>query len=234
MPAAIDEEKLSSSISEILTSSATEIDEDLISYIVGMISDADTFPVASLASMSVDEESELFESISPFLDSCSVEASVVLKICQCVKDMANELMGGGGNGNGNGNGTNSSDGMNSTSAPNTISATRKLKQGIVSFSSIDSQSEAEKDANRFLWGTDKGVAAYINTQKEAHSETVSAKDRRKQKQELEKTRKEYEAKVRALEEEEAKEGGNAVVAAMVLPDYGSGRNEKDIHVKNVR
>ena len=252
MPATIDEDKLSSSISSIL-SSTEEIDDDLITYIVGMISDVDTFPVSSLACMTVDEESELFNGISPFLDSCSVESSVVLQICQSVKDIATELLqGASGTNDGSSssmnttntsgtttmqnssNNNNNNNNNNSTNNNEQPSTTRKLKQGIVSFSSIDSQSEAEKDANRFLWGTDKGVAAFINTQKEAHSDTVSAKDRRKQKQELEKVRREYEAKVRALEEEERKEGGNnAVVAAMVLPDYGSGRNEKDIHVKNV-
>ena len=60
----------------------------------------------------------------------------------------------------------------------------------------------------------------------------SAKDRRKAKQELEKARKEYEAKVKAMEEAEEKDSGKAVTN-MVLPDYGSGRNEKDIQVRNV-
>ena len=59
----------------------------------------------------------------------------------------------------------------------------------------------------------------------------SAKDRRKAKQELEKARKEYEAKIKAMEDAEEKDSGNAVTN-MVLPEYGSGRNEKDIQVRN--
>ncbi len=238
MPATINEETLTSTISSILTKSTTnnenDIDEDLITYIVGMISDADTFPVSTLATMTMDEECDLFEAMIPFLDSCGVDPSVVLEICVHVQGLAKELVNGDGNDNGTSRSNSHNNNSNSSSNNNNNNnTTQKLKQGIVSFSSaIDTQSEAEKDANRFLWGTDKGVAAFINSQKDAHSETISAKDRRKQKQELERVRKEYEMKVRALEEEEKKEGGE-VVAAMVLPDYGSGRNEKDIHVKNV-
>ncbi len=82
-------------------------------------------------------------------------------------------------------------------------------------------------------GTDSGVAAFINEQKNAHDSTQSAKEKRKSRQELEKARKEYQSKIEALEREEAKEGKNAVVSQMVLPDYDSGRNEKDIQCRNV-
>ena len=100
-------------------------------------------------------------------------------------------------------------------------------------SDLDRQIEAEEDANRFLWGTDSGVAAFTNQQRDAHQDTFSSKDKRKQRQELEKARKEYQARLDALEQEEEKEGRNAVVSAMILPDYESGRNEKDIHCRNV-
>lgn len=246
----MDEESLTNSITSLLTSSnndntTIDIDSDLISYIVGMITDVDTFPIHSLSCMTIhednieltEEECELYGAISPFLESIQVESSIILKICKLVKEEATKQV----------NQKTFSTIIHTTSTlTNTSSTTsvtnnndnnnhRKLKQGIVSFSSdLDTQSEAEKDANRFLWGTDTGVAAFINTQKEAHSDTISAKEKRKQKQELEKTRREYEAKVKAIEEEEQKEGGsNAVVSKMVLPDYGSGKNEKDIHVKNV-
>lgn len=235
MPATFDEESLTTSITTLLKNDDTiEIDSDLISYLVGMISDSDTFPIHELASMTVDDDCDLYSSISPFLESVEIDSSVALSICKLVKEKAAQLIGGG-NGyicdNGNSNGNNSND--NSDGTENGM-MNDKLKQGVVSLSSkIDIESEAEKDANRFLWGTDSGVAAFINTQKDAHTGTVSAKDKRKQKQELEKTRREYEAKVKALEEEEMKEGSSAVVSMMVLPDYESGKNEKDIQVKNV-
>ncbi|GMH48565.1 hypothetical protein TrRE_jg13137, partial [Triparma retinervis] len=88
---------------------------------------------------------------------------------------------------------------------------------------------AEAEANAYLWGTDT-FAAKFNEQRDAEV-AESAKDRRKAKQELERVRKEYEAKVRLMEEEERSNNGK--VAAMVLPDYTSGRNERDIQVQNV-
>ena len=246
-------EKLTSSITSLLSSSSSssDVDSDLISYIVGMITDTDTFTLHSLASMTIDdnidddynneEECELYNSISPFLvDSCNVNTSVVWSICKLVQQEANSTLVKYNKDNNSDNNNGSSINNNSSSSnnynhDNNHHQNQKLKQGVVTFSSdLDIQSEAEKDANRFLWGTDTGVAAFTNTQREAHSDTISAKEKRKQRQELEKARREYEAKVRAMEEEEEKEGGNnAVVSRMILPDYGSGRNEKDIQVKNV-
>ncbi len=244
----LDQENLQTTITQILSTNSNndEMDDDLIAYLIGMISDADTFSLSSLSSMGVDDDdSELYASISPFLESYSVDSASILNICNKVREIAIDTIGGGnnnsssnsnsnGNGGNNGSGSGGSQHNNNNNNNNDNTQARKLKQGIVSFSSnFDVQTDAEKDANAFLWGTNKGVAAFTNEQREAHSETISAKDRRKQKQELEKMRREYEEKVRALEAEEEKEGSNAVVSAMVLPDYGSGRNEKDIQVKNV-
>ena len=142
-----------------------------------------------------------------------------------MNELASSKLGGGD--------ASASDAADATSTGN--APTRKLRQGIVSMSSaLDETSEHEADANRYLWGTDSGVAAYTNEQRDAHTSKQSAKDKRKAKQELEKSRKEYEAKVRAMDEAEAKDAANgAAVSNMVLPDYTSGRNEKDIHCRNV-
>ena len=72
-----------------------------------------------------------------------------------------------------------------------------------------------------------------NDQRDAHDSTVSAKDKRKQRKELEVTRREYEAKMAMLAAEEEGDAGKASVSNMVIPDYRSGRNEKDIHMRNV-
>ena len=72
-----------------------------------------------------------------------------------------------------------------------------------------------------------------NQTREAHDSTVSAKDKRKQRKELESARREYESKMALLEAEESGDAGKASVSNMVIPDYRSGRNEKDIHVRNV-
>ncbi|KAL7469118.1 hypothetical protein ACHAXS_009364 [Conticribra weissflogii] len=72
-----------------------------------------------------------------------------------------------------------------------------------------------------------------NQQRQAHETSVSAKDKRKQRKELESARREYESKMALLAAEEEGDAGKASVSHMVLPDYRSGRNEKDIWVRNV-
>ncbi len=72
-----------------------------------------------------------------------------------------------------------------------------------------------------------------NQTRDAHDSTVSAKDKRKARKELEAARREYEAKMAFLQAQEEGEAGKASVSNMVIPDYRSGRNEKDIHVRNI-
>lgn len=92
---------------------------------------------------------------------------------------------------------------------NAADSVKKLKQGLVSISStLSARSDARADSSRFLWGADRGVAAFINTSKDAHSETTAAKDKRKQRQELERARKEFEAMAKAMGEEEKGDGIN--------------------------
>lgn len=77
------------------------------------------------------------------------------------------------------------------------------------------------------------LAAMTNQARDAHESSVSAKDKRKARKELEAARKEYEAKMAVLAAEEEGDSGKASVSNMVIPDYRSGRNERDIHVSNV-
>ena len=80
-------------------------------------------------------------------------------------------------------------------------------------------------ANIFLFSK---IAAMTNQARDAHDSTVSAKDKRKARKELEAARREYEAKMAILAAEEEGNTGKASVSNMVIPDYRSGRNEKDI------
>lgn len=220
-----DEDELSECLSSVLLTDDNDLDEDLISYLVGMICDGDTVTLPEVAQASIDQDSEIYEAIAPFLESSSCSEELIIQSCQAVKDLALKYAPPSESATNN---------INNSSTQQTKLEARKLKQGMVSMSSeLDRKTEEEEDANRFLWGTDAGVAAFTNEQRDAHDNTVSAKDRRKQKQELEKARKEYQAKIEALQREEDKEGKNAVVSVMVLPDYDSGRNEKDIHCRNV-
>jgi ATP-binding cassette subfamily F protein 3 len=218
----LSEDEVNSCLSSIFLSSDSDVDEDLIAYLAGFLSDEDSFAQSELldANADMNEDHALYEAMSPFLDSVGCESDMIISACQAIQNLALEKA--------------PSSSKKGQDAAIPASSTSKLKQGIVRFNeSLDVKTEAEEDANRFLWGTDSGVAAFTNKSRDAHSDAVSAKDKRKQKQELERTRKEYNAKMEFLKEQEEKEGKNAVVAAMVLPDYESGRGEKDIQVKNI-
>mmetsp|Transcript_27791 Transcript_27791/g.40978 ORF Transcript_27791/g.40978 Transcript_27791/m.40978 type:complete len:798 (+) Transcript_27791:103-2496(+) len=215
MSTSFDENELCNCLSKVILENE-DIDEDLIDYLVGMICDGDTVTLTEVASADIDEDSEIYQAIGPFLESSGCDEDLIIKACTAVKELALKS-------------------APSESAGGKKDEARKLRQGMVSMSTeLDNKTEAEQDAERYMWGTDSGVAQYINEQKDAHKDTVSSKDKRKQKQELERIRKEYQSKIEALEREEEREGKNAVVSVMVLPDYDSGRNEKDIHCRNVQ
>ena len=90
----------------------------------------------------------------------------------------------------------------------------------------ENETDADQDTNRFLWGTDSKVHEMTNASMEAKQQS-SSKDRRKAKQDLERARREFAAK---LEQAQSEAGA---VSAMLLPDYTSGRNERDVQIKNV-
>eukprot|EP00566_Odontella_aurita_P004865 CAMPEP_0113545102 /NCGR_PEP_ID=MMETSP0015_2-20120614/11076_1 /TAXON_ID=2838 /ORGANISM="Odontella" /LENGTH=766 /DNA_ID=CAMNT_0000445433 /DNA_START=49 /DNA_END=2346 /DNA_ORIENTATION=- /assembly_acc=CAM_ASM_000160 len=219
----LSEEDLASALSAVLLDEDGEegvadgIDSDLVSYLAGML--AEGHSASELAAAGPD--SPAAEVLSPFLESSGCPDDVIAAAVRAVNEASNASMTAASGGEGGGGGAD--DG-----------GARRLKQGIISMSSdLGVRTEAEADAERFMWGKDSGVAAFTNVQIDAHNDKTSAKDRRKAKQDLERARKEYEAKMIAMQDEEEGAEGKASVSAMVLPDYGSGRNEKDIQVRNV-
>lgn len=212
------EEELRSCLTTVLSNAGLDSDDavEIISYLTQILTDEDHFSAETVATSDLGEDSELYEAIGPFLESSGCNDEIIMKACESVRDLAKQF-----------------------ASANELAASRgnelkKLKQGMVNLSTgLDHKSEAEEDANRYMWGTDSGVAAFVNKPKEAYDVTVSSKDRRKQRQDLVKARDTYASKVHAMKEEETKECG-AVVTPMVLPNYNSGRNEKDIQVKNVQ
>jgi len=190
------------------------VDEDIIVYLSAMIAESEEFTITDLLGPTVDDSSPIYEAIGPFLESSGCESQQIMDACIAIHDLAKDIAG----------------------SPSTVStgepqAARKLKQGVVSMSSdLSAQTDAEIDANRHMWGRDQGVAVYINKSKDAYKDNVSAKDKRKQRQELERERRQYQAKLDVMQEEDGKD---SVVSSMVLPDYGTGKNERDIQVKNV-
>ena len=103
---------------------------------------------------------------------------------------------------------------------------KKLRQGVVTMKLEEFETEADQDANRFLWGTDSKVHEMTNASMDAKQQS-SSKDRRKAKQDLERARREFASNL------EQAQGEAGAVSAMLLPDYTSGRNERDVQIKNV-
>ena len=89
-------------------------------------------------------------------------------------------------------------------ASNDLSVPQKLKQGVVNMSST-LHNEAGKESNQTLWDSGEKVKANANTQVDAYHDKTSAKDRRKQRQDLEKSRKEL-AKLQQTEQNVTKAG----------------------------
>ena len=203
-------------LTPLLTSALTphSVDDDLITYLSSMLSE--------MSASDLRDEEGVREVVAPFLESAEVPDEVVEDV---VKRVVGEASGGGGGGEGSDSGPGGVGGGGGGDGDD--DGLRKLAGGVVMG---ESKTSAEDEAtNSYLWGTDT-YASKFNAQKDIQV-AESSKDRRKAKQELERARKEYEAKVRALEEEEAKNSGK--VAAMVLPDYRTGRNERDIQVRDV-
>jgi len=213
------EEDLRLCLTAILSNDDLDSDDaaEIISYLTQILTDEDHFSAESVATSDLSESSELFEAIGPFLESSGCSGETIMKACEGVRDLAKR-----------------SAPTDEFLAASTGNELKKLKQGMVNLSTgLDHKSEEEEDAHRFMWGTDSGVAAFVNKPKESYDITVSSKDRRKQRQDLEKAREVYSSQVQELKEEESREG-DAVVSLMVLPNYNTGRNEKDIQVKNVQ
>lgn len=200
---ALNQEELVEKLSAVLLDKDIDgLDDDLVEYLAGLLSEG--------LEGDVNEEA-VDELMVPFLESVDCPPEVQAEAKQVVLSM-----GGGG----------SQDKQEDTSSGG---GAKKLKQGLVNMMDHTSSimSEEDEDANRFLWGTDSKVHEMTNASMETQQKS-SAKDRRKAKQELEKARREFEAKVA---EQAAAESGT--VAAMLLPDYNSGRNERDVQIKNV-
>jgi ATP-binding cassette, subfamily F, member 3 len=213
------EEDLRLCLTAILSNDDLDSDDaaEIISYLTQILTDEDHFSAESVATSDLSESSELFEAIGPFLESSGCSGETIMKACEGVRDLAKR-----------------SAPTDEFLAASTGNELKKLKQGMVNLSTgLDHKSGEEEDAHRFMWGTDSGVAAFVNKPKESYDITVSSKDRRKQRQDLEKAREVYSSQVQELKEEESREG-DAVVSLMVLPNYNTGRNEKDIQVKNVQ
>lgn len=186
------------------------LDEDLVQYIAGLVSTQlqETSTNTNDGDTSAEEEI-LDESMVPFLESVGCPSGLIEKAKSAVLDQAAAQKAGIKNL------PSSSDG-----------GAKKLKQGIVNMSSTLSE-QSKEEASRYHFGSsDEVVKANANTQKDAYSDKSSAKDRRKQRQELEKVRRDLE---RANEQHET--STKSGVSAMVLPTVKG--KDMDINVQDI-
>eukprot|EP00587_Corethron_hystrix_P002761 CAMPEP_0113302490 /NCGR_PEP_ID=MMETSP0010_2-20120614/3283_1 /TAXON_ID=216773 ORGANISM="Corethron hystrix, Strain 308" /NCGR_SAMPLE_ID=MMETSP0010_2 /ASSEMBLY_ACC=CAM_ASM_000155 /LENGTH=758 /DNA_ID=CAMNT_0000156293 /DNA_START=133 /DNA_END=2406 /DNA_ORIENTATION=+ /assembly_acc=CAM_ASM_000155 len=187
-----------------LQNQAPNLDEDLVAYLSSILVSLN--PQTELSSSETVEEA-----IGDFLTSGGMEEEDVKVACDAIAKMVEveevDSWGDGGRNRG----------------------VKKLIGPMV-IGDQDGRTSVEEETERFLWGTENFKDTF-NVQKSAHSTTESAKDKRKSRQEIEKARRAYAAKLAALEAEE--EDGNRV-ATMILPVKNSdGRNDRDVQVRGI-
>lgn len=196
------EEELVTKLSGILLKDEIEgLDEDLIQYLSGLLSEQ--------LSDAKDEESAreiLEESMVPFLDNVECPPDLVAAVKDAILSRAHEAV--------------------ASSSSIEIEGARKLRQGIVNMSSTLTDQDDDDDANRFMWGTGEIVKANANVQIDMYHDKTSSKDRRKQRQDLEKTRREL-----AAQHQQEQSSATAGVSLMLVPTIKS--KERDVNLQNI-
>ena len=212
------EDDLSAALSSVLLKDEVEgLDEDLVAYISGLLATQFAEDISYTISSEKCEEM-MEESMIPFLESVGCPSNLVEDAKQIIISKATTSAGNEGP---------SSKPLSSSSSSNT--APRKLQQGIVNMAStLSEQAADDEESNKLLWGTGGNIVkANANTQIDAYSDKTSAKDKRKQRQELEKARRDLALSNKENEREQTKAG----VSAMLLPTVQS--KEKDVQLQNI-
>jgi ATPase subunit of ABC transporter with duplicated ATPase domains len=200
------EEELVSLLSSVLLKDhdIDGLDEDLVQYIAGSLSTQ--FQESSIAAAHIEEILE--ESMVPFLDSVGCPTELVEEAKATLLQSAATKI------------------TSSLSSSNDDGQAKKLKQGIVNMSST--LSEHTEDTNN-MWNATSNttIKANANTTIDAYNYKTSAKDRRKQRQELEKQRRDLDRQSAQMEESNTKAG----VSAMVVPTMKG--KDMDVNVQNI-
>lgn len=225
---AISEDEISAALSQVLLSSGSDeiegLDDDLVSYISGMV-----------ASRTIDGENEdpetiVEESLTPFLDSVACPDDLAQKAQSVVLELLQKHQSKGSSAT-TGDSAHDHDGATATT-------TRKL-HGMVSMSSdLDNANEHEAEANRYLWGTEGGVKPMANELFDGHSrDNISSS---KSKRKLRKVEAERARKLLASSQDrdvDADEAGGLVRMNYktfdVMDNEGVKDKKKDVLVRNV-
>lgn len=206
----LDEEELVVLLRSILVrDDADENDElgELLPYISGLLS-TQLLEIEGGDACAVEEILE--GSMIPFLDSVGVSSEFIQNAATAIQDRVKATL------------------STAREKPDTdLGQAKKLAQGVVNMSSVLHEQTKEEDSeDESMWSTGAKVKANSNTQIDAYSDKTSAKDRRKQRQDLVKLRSDLEQQ-NQRQETSTKAG----VSAMILPTVKG--KEMDVNVQRI-
>ena len=217
----VDEEQLTEALSKVLLKDDIEIDgldEDLVAYIAGMLS-------SKVAEDEGDDdatpESAVDEVMVPFLESVACPDDLTA----AAKEAVVQLLTRGSAG--------ASAKKAAAAATGDPGRIRKLKQGLVNMASDLSggANTADEEHNRYLWGTDSGVKPSANTLVDAHTNKTSAKDKRKQRQDMESQRRALAAANQS--EEDSRPESLVSMSTAAFRQRDTKNNQRDVQCRNV-
>ena len=181
--------------------------EELLPYISGLL--ATQLQELEGGDESVVEEI-LEESMIPFLDSVGVPTELIQAVATAIQKKVQSTVP-----------------TVTEKADVDVGQIQKLTQGVVNMSSVlYEQTNGEDDNDESMWSTNAKIKANANTRIDAYNNKTSSKDKRKQRQELEKSRSDFE-RLNKREETSTKAG----VSAMVLPTVRG--KEMDVNVQRI-
>jgi flagellar biosynthesis GTPase FlhF len=206
----LDEEDIVNLLSSVLKANdEEEIDglEEILPYVSGLIS-------TRLQEIGEGDQSEvdeiLEESMVPFLDSVGVPSELIQSAVTAIQNRIQT--------------TASTD---TTTTNVNLDKTQKLAQGIVNMSSVlHEQTNDNDDGDESMWSTAEKIKANANSQIDAYHNKTSAREKRKQRQELEKSREDFERR-----NERQETSTKAGVSAMILPTVKG--KEMDVNVQRI-
>lgn len=195
-------------IKSILTELLPGIDQDTIEYFYSLISETDV----------ISNETVIKETLVPFIESYGLadsEESAGL-ICSQIFLRLSALVGSNGTGK-------------KASPGDEVQLLDKVVT--LSVATQKTFSQTEQAALDSMWGFEK-IRSKKNEIMESNDSASSARSERKAAKEQKKWLSELDSKF-VTEEGAVVEEDNVQISNMTLPEYGGGRNEKDIQVNNI-
>mmetsp|Transcript_20559 Transcript_20559/g.44746 ORF Transcript_20559/g.44746 Transcript_20559/m.44746 type:complete len:790 (-) Transcript_20559:3226-5595(-) len=207
---ALEEEDLVDLLRSILVENDEEKNdelEELLPYISGLLATQLQELEGGDASM---VEEILEESMIPFLDSVGVPTELIQAVGTAIQEKVQSTVP-----------------TATEKADVDVGQMQKLTQGVVNMSSVlYEQTNGEDDNDESMWSTNAKIKANANTRIDAYNDKTSSKDKRKQRQELEKSRTDLE-RLNKRQEISTKAG----VSEMVLPTVRG--KEMDVNLQRL-